>query len=197
MTRQVFWTYASYIMGIHVAFGLLSLLAPGALLDGSLLARSVCGFIAVYWLVRLTLQFVAFDRSVAAGRPLFRFAEAAYVSVRVSRAGVRRDGGAMNIEAPIVRMLVLIAVTFVAMKITVVAMTKTRLTRLQWLAYLGWFGMPTLYFLLHGVLVGLERRFPCLASRAWTLFWLVAPLPILFHPPFLRGVVWPLVSSPT
>ncbi|MGZ5433469.1 MAG: hypothetical protein ACXWH7_11125 [Thermoanaerobaculia bacterium] len=59
------------------------------------------------------------------------------------------------------------------------------------------FGMPTLYFLLHGVLVGLERRFPCLASRAWTLFWLVAPLPVLFHPPFLRGVVWPLVSSPT
>jgi hypothetical protein len=80
LTRQVFWTYASYILSFHVAFGLLSLLAPAALLDGSLLARLVCGFIAVYWLVRLTLQFVAFDRSVAVGRPLFRFAEAAYVS---------------------------------------------------------------------------------------------------------------------
>ncbi|HET8772458.1 MAG TPA: hypothetical protein VFP80_01655 [Thermoanaerobaculia bacterium] len=80
LTRQVFWTYASYILGIHVAFGLLALLAPALLLDGSALARAVCGFIAVYWLVRLTLQFVAFDRSVAAGRPLFRFAEAAYVS---------------------------------------------------------------------------------------------------------------------
>ena len=80
LTRQVFWTYASYILGFHVAFGLLSVLAPAALLDGSLLARAVCGFIAVYWAVRLTLQFVAFDRSVAANRPLFRFAEAAYVS---------------------------------------------------------------------------------------------------------------------
>lgn len=80
LTRQVFWTYASYILGFHVAFGLLSLLAPAALLEGTLLARMVCGFIAVYWLVRLTLQFVAYDRSVAAGRPLFRFAEAAYVS---------------------------------------------------------------------------------------------------------------------
>jgi hypothetical protein len=80
LTRQVFWTYASYILGFHVAFGLLSLLAPAALLEGTLLARVVCGFIAVYWLVRLTLQFVAYDRSVAAGRPLFRFAEAAYVS---------------------------------------------------------------------------------------------------------------------
>jgi hypothetical protein len=56
------------------------------------------------------------------------------------------------------------------------------------------FGLPTLYFLLHGVLVGLERRFPRVASRAWTLFWLIAPLPILFHPPFLRGIVWPLVG---
>ena len=56
------------------------------------------------------------------------------------------------------------------------------------------FGLPTLYFLLHGVLVGCERKWPRIASRAWTLFWLIAPLPILFHPPFLRGIVWPLVG---
>jgi len=56
------------------------------------------------------------------------------------------------------------------------------------------FGLPTLYFVLHGALVGLERRTPRIASRAWTLFWLIAPLPLLFHPPFLRGVVWPLVG---
>ncbi|HET8772459.1 MAG TPA: membrane bound O-acyl transferase family-domain-containing protein [Thermoanaerobaculia bacterium] len=56
------------------------------------------------------------------------------------------------------------------------------------------YGLPTLYFLLHGALVGLERRFPRVASRAWTIFWLVAPLPILFHPPFLRGIVGPLVG---
>lgn len=80
LTRQVFWTYACYILGIHIAFGLLAVLAPASLMDGSLLARAVCGFTAVYWLTRLTLQFAVFDRSVAAGRPLFRFAEAAYVS---------------------------------------------------------------------------------------------------------------------
>lgn len=80
LTRQVFWTYASYILSFHIAFGLLSVLAPAALLDGSLLARAVSGFIAVYWLVRLTLQFTIFDRSVAVGRPLFRFGEAAYVT---------------------------------------------------------------------------------------------------------------------
>lgn len=79
LTRQVFWTYATYILGFHVAFGMLTLLAPQALLDGSTLARAVCAFIAVYWTVRLVLQFAVFDRSVAV-RPLFRFAEAAYVS---------------------------------------------------------------------------------------------------------------------
>lgn len=57
------------------------------------------------------------------------------------------------------------------------------------------YGLPTLYFLLHGALVGVERRFPRVASRAWTLFWLIVPLPILFHPPFLRGIVWPLVGA--
>lgn len=82
LTRQVFWTYASYILGIHVAFAALTLLAPRALTDGSILARAVCAFIAVYWATRLILQFTVFDRSVAV-RPLFRFAEMAYVSAFV------------------------------------------------------------------------------------------------------------------
>ena len=56
------------------------------------------------------------------------------------------------------------------------------------------YGLPTLYFLLHGALVAVERRYPRVVSRPWTIFWLVAPLPVLFHPPFLRGVVWPLVG---
>ena len=79
LTRQVFWTYAAYILSIHIAFGTLSLLAPRALTDGSTLARAVCAFIAVYWGVRLVLQFAVFDRSVNA-RPLYRFAEVVYVS---------------------------------------------------------------------------------------------------------------------
>lgn len=63
------------------------------------------------------------------------------------------------------------------------------------------FGLPLLYFLLHGGLVLLEgalaRRGFALRGwpgRLWTLFWLGAPLPILFHWPFLAGVVWPLVG---
>ncbi|MEM1032107.1 MAG: MBOAT family protein [Myxococcota bacterium] len=64
------------------------------------------------------------------------------------------------------------------------------------------FGMPMLYFAIHGALVSLERstglddgleKRPVLA-RAWTLFWLASPMWILFHTPFLKGIVWPLVG---
>jgi alginate O-acetyltransferase complex protein AlgI len=60
------------------------------------------------------------------------------------------------------------------------------------------YGLPILYFAIHGGAMLAERRLslerrPRLA-RAWTTAWLVLPLPILFHPPFLRGVVWPLVG---
>jgi alginate O-acetyltransferase complex protein AlgI len=63
------------------------------------------------------------------------------------------------------------------------------------------FGLPLLYFALHGALVTVERararagRTPSTtAGRAWTLAALGLPLPILFHHPFLAGVVWPLIG---
>jgi alginate O-acetyltransferase complex protein AlgI len=66
------------------------------------------------------------------------------------------------------------------------------------------FGLPLSYFALHGALMLAERRLEESGrplsrhkwlGRAWTLFWLVAPLPILFHRPFLEGVVWPLLEA--
>lgn len=65
LTRQVFWTYASYICMTNLLMGLLSALAPAWLLDGTPLARAVCGYIAAYWGVRLVLQFTYYDRSDA------------------------------------------------------------------------------------------------------------------------------------
>jgi hypothetical protein len=79
LLRQLFWIYAGYILSFHVAFGLLSLLAPGWLLDGTGLATAVSGFIAVYWSVRLVLQFTYLDRSDAPQGPWFRAAETALV----------------------------------------------------------------------------------------------------------------------
>lgn len=74
LTRTVFWTYAGYIWGAHLAFAALSLAAPGLLTDGTPLARCVCAFIATWWGARLVLQFTAMDR---AARPPGRWAEVA------------------------------------------------------------------------------------------------------------------------
>ena len=38
LTRQVFWTYAGYIWGTNLSFGLVSVIGPGWLLDRSPLA---------------------------------------------------------------------------------------------------------------------------------------------------------------
>jgi alginate O-acetyltransferase complex protein AlgI len=54
------------------------------------------------------------------------------------------------------------------------------------------FGAPTAYFLLHGLLLGIERRGGP-AGRVWTLFWVLAPLPLLFHPAFVEAIIRPLL----
>ncbi|HUG54035.1 MAG TPA: hypothetical protein VMR21_10545 [Vicinamibacteria bacterium] len=83
LVRQLFWIYSAYILGFHVAFGLLSALRPLWLLDGSGLAAAVCGFVAVYWGARLVLQFAYLDRSDAPRGARFRAAEAALVTLFV------------------------------------------------------------------------------------------------------------------
>ncbi|HLY09323.1 MAG TPA: MBOAT family protein [Planctomycetota bacterium] len=55
----------------------------------------------------------------------------------------------------------------------------------------GGYGLPFAYFVLHGLLVLAERRWG-LGGRVWTLLWLLAPAPLLFHPWFVRSLIWPL-----
>ena len=63
--------------------------------------------------------------------------------------------------------------------------------------------LPSLYFCLHGLLIlvenALERRGTPInrvrwVGRVWTLTAVAAPLLLVFHPPFLKGVVWPLIG---
>jgi alginate O-acetyltransferase complex protein AlgI len=65
------------------------------------------------------------------------------------------------------------------------------------------YGLPMAYFMLQGILMTLEDRLAKAkrpiervhwVGRVWTLTWLLGPLPILFHRPFLAGVVWPLIG---
>src|SRR5688572_24494884 len=65
LLRQMFWTYAAYILVINLTFGVVSAFASAELLNGSFLARSITLFIGLYWLTRIGIQFFYFDRSQA------------------------------------------------------------------------------------------------------------------------------------
>src|SRR6185503_4844780 len=65
------------------------------------------------------------------------------------------------------------------------------------------YGLPTLYFILQGLLVLLEkwlnarhRNFLAnkLVAKVWLFFWLVLPAPLLFHTQFIKQIVWPLAG---
>jgi alginate O-acetyltransferase complex protein AlgI len=67
------------------------------------------------------------------------------------------------------------------------------------------FGRPLTYFALHAAAMLIEQRLAAgghaiatraWLGRAWAVAWLLVPLPILFHRPFLAGVVWPLLGIP-
>jgi hypothetical protein len=61
LLRQVFWTYACYVLGAHLAFGLLSVFGARLLVAGDGMAAVVSGFIACWWGVRLILHWTTFD----------------------------------------------------------------------------------------------------------------------------------------
>jgi len=79
LTREVFWTWATYVWLPHLAFGLLSTFGPGLLVARTPLARLVCGFIGTWWGARLVIQFTYFDRTAAPPGWRYRVAEAALV----------------------------------------------------------------------------------------------------------------------
>jgi hypothetical protein len=65
------------------------------------------------------------------------------------------------------------------------------------------FGLPLLYFLIHGLVMLLEKEMErrgfsirkySWAGRAWVIFWLLLPLPFLFHKAFVKGILWNFIA---
>ncbi|MCG8352989.1 MAG: hypothetical protein MI924_34935 [Chloroflexales bacterium] len=54
--RQMYWVYGGYVVLSILAFALMSLVNAQELASGSGLARGFCGYVAVFWGVRLCLQ---------------------------------------------------------------------------------------------------------------------------------------------
>lgn len=65
------------------------------------------------------------------------------------------------------------------------------------------YGLPLLYFIIQGMLVLFEKAMTIrkirfldnrIAARLWIFFWLVVPMPLLFHEQFIKQVVWPFAG---
>lgn len=54
--RQMYWVYGGYVVLSIVAFGLITLFNARELAAGGGLARGFCGYVAVFWGVRVCLQ---------------------------------------------------------------------------------------------------------------------------------------------
>jgi hypothetical protein len=62
LLRQMFWVYGGFIVLMIVSFGVLTLTFAPEMAAGELpLARAVCAVIAIFWAVRLGVQFFVFD----------------------------------------------------------------------------------------------------------------------------------------
>jgi predicted DCC family thiol-disulfide oxidoreductase YuxK len=57
------------------------------------------------------------------------------------------------------------------------------------------YGLPTAYFLLQGVGILLERAFPQIRGRIFTILITAVPAFWLFHPPFVRNVILPFMKA--
>lgn len=65
------------------------------------------------------------------------------------------------------------------------------------------YGLPLLYFIIQGIMVITERILinykasflkNTVLARLWVFFWIVAPMPLLFHTQFINNVLWPLAG---
>ena len=65
LIRQMFYTYAGYILFTNLCFGLISVASPQSILQSGILASCVTAFIALYWIGRIGIQFFYFDRTAA------------------------------------------------------------------------------------------------------------------------------------
>lgn len=65
------------------------------------------------------------------------------------------------------------------------------------------YGLPTLYFLIQGLLVlaekvmasrGVQFLNNTFVARIWVFFWLLIPMPLLFHQEFVKHILWPMAG---
>lgn len=81
LIRQIFWTYAGYILAINIFFGIISLFYTDELLSGSGLSKAMLLLIGVYWLSRVIIQFVYFDKTGIPDKFIYKVGEIVLVTL--------------------------------------------------------------------------------------------------------------------
>ena len=59
--RRLFWVYYGFVALCLLSFSVLTFALADTLASGSQLARAVCGFLAVFWTLRLVVATFVFD----------------------------------------------------------------------------------------------------------------------------------------
>ena len=72
LTRQLIWVHGAFIVLVILGFGVISLTLAAQLAAGTILARGVCLFIALFWAARLAVQFFVFDARPFLTRQLWK-----------------------------------------------------------------------------------------------------------------------------
>jgi hypothetical protein len=97
-SRHVVWVHGNFIALTVLGFSALSIIHADTLAAGSPLARSLCGFIALFWLTRLGIQLFVFDLDTLTNQPLLRIGYHCltlvfvYLSVVYTLAALNRGG---------------------------------------------------------------------------------------------------------
>lgn len=81
LIRQIFWTYAGYILSINIFFGVISILYPDELLSGSGLSNALLILITLYWFSRVVIQFVYFDKTGVPQKFIYKAGEIILVTL--------------------------------------------------------------------------------------------------------------------
>jgi hypothetical protein len=72
MSRHIIWVHGLFIMLTIIGFGLIATTCAPTLASGIGLARALCALIAIFWAIRLVIQFVLFEPGPLLSTPLLR-----------------------------------------------------------------------------------------------------------------------------
>ena len=84
LMRQMFFTYAIYVLVSHLFFGIISLSFADELLKGTPLANALLIFMGAWWIGRLVCQFFFFDHDGIPESPFNKVAEVILVTMFIA-----------------------------------------------------------------------------------------------------------------